>query len=121
MRMPRIKLALARGEASSAGAVRKIGHIRTCGDCVRQSPQPVHCLHVSATSDGIPIQLQLDQVAQARLAVVAGAPRRAGSRPGSRSPGGSLRTSRSGSAPMIFPGLRMLAGSKTCLICRRTS
>ena len=38
----RIRLALARGEASSDGAKRKMGHMRASGDCVRQRPQPLH-------------------------------------------------------------------------------
>ena len=37
----RIRLALARGDASSDGANRKIGHMRASGDCVRQRPQPL--------------------------------------------------------------------------------
>ena len=50
--MPRIKFALARGEASSVGRKRKMGHIRTCGDCERHSPQRLHGAVASATRCG---------------------------------------------------------------------
>ncbi len=46
----RIRLALARGELSSAGPSRKIGHIRTSDNCERQAPQPLQSRASSATS-----------------------------------------------------------------------
>src|SRR5436305_8034494 len=48
-----MRLAFARGEASSEGARRKIGHIRASGDCVRQRPQP---LQPPAVCDMVPSQ-----------------------------------------------------------------
>src|SRR5689334_14947933 len=42
----RIRLAFARGDASSDGASRKIGHIRASGDWVRQRPQPLQAAEV---------------------------------------------------------------------------
>src|SRR5262245_33409757 len=47
--MARTRLALARGDASSDGASRKIGHIRASGDCVRQRPHPLHALDVASS------------------------------------------------------------------------
>src|SRR3954452_14170235 len=52
-KMPRSKLALARGELSSAGALRKIGHIRTSESCERQAPQPLQSRALAVISSSV--------------------------------------------------------------------
>src|SRR5262245_45025394 len=46
-------LALARGEASSRGFMRKIGHMRVSGDVVRQIPQPLQVRADDSISSGV--------------------------------------------------------------------
>ena len=121
--MPRIRLALARGEASSEGSTRKTGHIRTSLACERHWPQPLQERTTFAHLGGVPIQLQLGQVAEG-----------CGYSPGGRSLGGPLpagaskvgtagrrfSTIRSASSPTTLPGLSRFCGSKICLISRKT-
>ncbi len=58
---PRTRLALARGEASSRGDGRKIGHIRVSALCVRQAPQPLHWRAAHGHVLGSPRQLQIHE------------------------------------------------------------
>ena len=119
VRMPRIKLALERGELSSAGARRKIGHIRSFFNCERQAPQPLQSRAVAEISASV--QWSCSVIGERTSAGVP--PAAAGSAGGGA---GSLSTRRllvraCGSPCTTLPGLNVPAGSKIRLTSTNTS
>ena len=71
--MPRIRFALARGEASSRGEMRKIGHIRTSGDCERHAPQPLQSRAASIISSACQVSCSVIGVTGLSLAAASSA------------------------------------------------